>query len=170
MKKKLKELKILRAIHTIVGNGLFDFRTGRVRSVIFVGLGNIFPDFIICGTLRALLWKIAGAKINDVSTAVILKWAFIEYACQLKAGTHLQIGRGTYFCAHAPITLGDHVTISLDCKILTMHHTGKYHEEEVFNSVEIGSHSIIYAGATILPGSSIVAHSIIGAGEIVRRK
>lgn len=121
------------------------------------------------GFARAMFWKLAGAEIDKVTTCVIRKGAFIEYASQLTSGSHLQVGRGTYFCAHAPTVLGQHVTLSVNCMILTMHHEGNQHENEIYRPVSIGDGTIIYAGVTVLPGSCIPANSIIGAGQVVRR-
>jgi acetyltransferase-like isoleucine patch superfamily enzyme len=93
------------------------------------------------------------------------KGAFIEYAKNLKVGTHFHVGRNTFFCAHAPITYGDHVTFSLNCTVLTMHHSGDQHQYEHYPSVGIVAQAIIYAGATILPGSVVESGQVIRAGS-----
>ena len=153
-------------IYEIVGSIRFDFKDHRIVSVFLVSLGNIFPDFIVFSKLRALLWVAAGAHIDKVSTCTIRKGAYIEYAQNLSAGTNFHVGRNTYFCAHAPITCGDHVTFSLNCMILTMHHSGEQHQNEHYSGVEIGEGSIIYAGAIILPGAVVTPKTVIRAGSV----
>jgi acetyltransferase-like isoleucine patch superfamily enzyme len=57
----------------------------------------------------------------------------------------------------------------VNCMILTVHHEGNKHENEIYRPVSIEDETIIYAGVTVLPGSCIPANSIIGAGQVVRR-
>ena len=166
IREHLRGLTLFRLAYELIGAIVFDLKGARYLTVIAVSLGNMFPDLIIFSKLRALLWYIAGAKIEHVSTCTIRKGAFIEYAYNLSAGKNFHVGRNTYFCAHAPIKCGDDVTISLNCMILTMHHTGEKHEIEHFAGVEIGTGAIVYAGAIVLPGSVIVPGSIVPAGLV----
>ncbi len=166
IREHLRGLSLFRLGYELIGSILFDLKGARFLTVIAVSLGNMFPDFIIFSKLRAMLWCLAGAKIEHVSTCTIRKGAFIEYAYNLTAGKNFHVGRNTYFCAHAPIKCGDDVTISLNCMILTMHHTGEKHEIEHFSGVEIGTGTIIYAGAIVLPGSVISPGRIVPAGLV----
>lgn len=162
----LKKCVVCNFVYEVIGSIRFDFKDHRILSVFFVSLGNLFPDFIVFSKLRALLWVVAGANIAKVSTCTIRKGAYIEYAQNLTTGTHFHVGRDTYFCAHAPIICGNHVTFSLNCMVLTMHHSGEQHQNEHRSGVEIGEGSIIYAAAIILPGSVIKPKQVIRAGSV----
>ena len=164
--ESLKRSVVCNFIYEVVGSIRFDFQERRFVSVFFVSLGNLFPDFIVFSKLRALLWVVAGAHIDKVSPCTIRKGAYIEYAQNLFTGTHFHVGRDTYFCAHAPIICGDHVTFSLNCMVLTMHHSGEQHQNEHYSGVEIGEGSIVYAGSIILPGTVLLPKTLIRAGSV----
>ena len=163
--KRVPGTKLLFALSSLF---YADVRSGRLRTLIFIFLGNVLPDLLIFAHIRPFLWRLAGAKIVRPFSCAIRKGAFIEYAWQLRAGSHFQVGRDTYFCAHAPITVGNNVTLSIDCKILTMHHEGLHHEVDIFKPITIADGVIIYAGAILLPGSIINTGTIVSAGAVFR--
>ena len=142
-------------------------RTGRWRAILCGGMASLLPDFVSCAYLRAGLWRLAGAKIHISSTA-IRSGAFIEHPTRFRAGPNLVINRDAYLDGSGGLVFGDNVTVSHGCKILTLQHEGDVHEREVFKRTEIGSNSIIYAGAIILPGAKLAPFTVVAAGAVLR--
>ena len=145
-----------------------DFKTGRLRGVMMVGLSNLLPDLLAFCFLRPYFWKLAGVKLKDCSTVCIRKNAFVEYPNNVSIGSHFQINRDSFLQSNGPITIGNFVTISVDCKILTSSHLGENHEIDVIRSTELRDHCIIYANSIIMPGSTVAEHVIISSGSVLR--
>jgi len=139
-----------------------------MRGVVWVGAANLMPDFFSCGFLRPFFWRLAGAHMSDISNSVIRKNVFVEHPKNLKIGTNFQINRDSYLDASGAINIGDNVTISLGCKVLTISHQGVNHEIDVIRSTTLNSNCIVYAGATILPGSIIEKYVVVAAGSVVK--
>lgn len=145
-----------------------DFQSGRFRGVLLIGLGNLLPDLFGCAVVRAALWRLAGVQLADYSSTVIRAGAFTEYPRNLIAGKNFQINRNTYLGTNDRIVIGDHVTISLNCHILTVSHDGLNHEVDVVAPVTIKSHCLIYANCTILPGSVLEEGVVLAAGSVLK--
>jgi acetyltransferase-like isoleucine patch superfamily enzyme len=145
-----------------------DFLSGRFRGVLLVGLGNLLPDLFGFAVVRAVLWRLAGAQLADYSSTVIRSGAFTEYPRNLIAGTNFQVNRNTYLGTNDRILIGDHVTISVNCNVLTVHHEGRNHEIDVLAPVVIKSHCLIYANCTILPGAVLEEGVVLAAGSVLK--
>jgi acetyltransferase-like isoleucine patch superfamily enzyme len=114
------------------------------------------------------LWKLAGVQLADYSSTVIRAGVFTEYPSNLVIGKNFQINRSSYLDTNGLITIGDHVTISLNCSVLTMSHSGLRHEIDVIAPVVIKSHCLIYANCTILPGTILEEGVVLAAGSVLK--
>jgi acetyltransferase-like isoleucine patch superfamily enzyme len=89
-----------------------------------------------------------------------------------KIGNHVWIGPQAYFDAR-DIILEDYVGWGPGAKVLGSAHTGEPHNVPiiatglVIKPVRVGFGADIGMNASILPGVSIGAHSIVGAGSVV---
>jgi acetyltransferase-like isoleucine patch superfamily enzyme len=145
-----------------------DFAIGRLRGVLFISLGNLLPDLYAFGFIRPIFWKMDGARMLDCGSSVIRTAVFVEKPKNLTVGKQFQINRDSYIDAAGPVLIGDHVTISLGCKLLTLSHEGVQHEIEIIRSIEIRDHAILYANAIILPGSIIEKYVQVAAGAVLK--
>jgi acetyltransferase-like isoleucine patch superfamily enzyme len=168
MKSKLARFKAVRAGWAFVYHMNNDFQHGRFRGVFFIGLGNLLPDFLGCCVLRAILWRMAGAQLADYSTTTIRAGVFTEYPSNLVVGKNFLINRASYLDTNGSILIGDHVTISLKCSVLTISHSGLNHEIDVIAPVVIKSYCLIYANCTILPGSVLEEGVVLAAGSVLK--
>ena len=171
----IQKLKLFFRSYTIVKTAycfsnylLSDLNRGRLRRDLFIGLGNLLPDLLSFAVIRPILWKLAGVKLMDYSTTVIRLGAFTEYPPNLQIGKHFQINRNSYLDTNGQITIGDYVTISLNCSVLTISHSGLRHETDIIKPVFIKDHCIIYANCTILPGAVLEKGVVLAAGSVLR--
>jgi acetyltransferase-like isoleucine patch superfamily enzyme len=147
---------------------LQDLRDGRFRAVLFGGLANLLPDLLAFAFVRTCLWWLAGAKLQGCGTSSLRAGVYIERPKGLAAGHDLHVNRDSYLDASGGLEIGDHVTISVGCCILSMSHAGVIHERKVFGKTRIMSNSIIYAGAIILPGSTVQRYTVVAAGAVLK--
>jgi acetyltransferase-like isoleucine patch superfamily enzyme len=168
LKSIMRRVPGARLLFNIAYYAVADLRNGRFRAVFFSSLANILPDLLACGFVRACLWRLAGAGLQDCATTIIRAGVFIEMPTNLVAGRDFQVNRGSYLDATGGLQIGDNVTISMGCKILSMRHAGVRHEHEVLSKTMISDNSIIYAGATVLPGTKIEKFVIVAAGAVLK--
>jgi acetyltransferase-like isoleucine patch superfamily enzyme len=164
----LKSFGLFRLSYNIMYYFGDEIRSGRLWGVFWVGMANVMPDFYSCGFLRPIFWRVAGAQMADISNSVIRKNVFVEHPRNLFVGRNFQINRGSYLDASGPITIGDNVTISLDCRVLTISHQGANHEIDVIQRTTLKNNCIIYAGATVLPGSTVEDYVLLAAGAVLK--
>lgn len=145
-----------------------DLFTGRARGIFFIGVGNILPDFLCFGFIRPILWRLAGVRLKQISTANIRAKVFTEFPKNLSIGKNFYINRYSYLDTNGKILIGDFVTISLNCYILTIHHSGIFHEKDLIGSVVIRDYCLIYANCTILPGSILEEGVVLAAGSVLK--
>jgi acetyltransferase-like isoleucine patch superfamily enzyme len=168
VKSRLASFRWVRAIWGLIFHIYKDIQMGRFRGVVFVGLGNLLPDFLGFCVLRSICWRLAGVQLADYSTTTIRAGVFTEYPSNLVIGSHFHVNRNSYLGTNGPITIGSHVTISLNCSILTISHAGANHEVDVVAPVIIKSHCLIYANCTVLPGTVLEEGVVLAAGSVVR--
>lgn len=172
MKKRLKSLMIeipgVRLFFNIIYYAAADLRSGRVRAIFFASVASLLPDLLACGFMRACLWRLAGARLQDCATTVVRAGVFIETPTNLVAGRNFQVNRGSYLDATGGLRIGDNVTISVGCSVLSMRHAGPKHEHDVLMNTVISDNSIIYAGASVLPGARIEKFVIVAAGAVLK--
>ncbi len=145
-----------------------DIRRGRFFGVILIGFGNLLPDFLCFAFVRPFFWRMSGVKMAKSSNFVIRKGVFIEYPCNLTVGKDLQVNIDTYLDTNGKITIGDNVTISLNCNILTTSHSGLNHAEISIKPVVIKDHCLIYANCNILPGAILEEGVVLAAGSVLK--
>lgn len=145
-----------------------DIFSGRLRGVVLIGIANLLPDLLAFSLVRSILWRLAGAKLSDYSTTVIRKGVFTEYPHNLVAGKKFHVNRNTYLDTNGKITIGEQVTISLNCQLLTISHSGIHHEIDKVEPIIIKSYCLIYANCTILPGSVLEEGVILAAGSVLK--
>ncbi len=118
----------------------------------------------------ALIREIFGSVGKDV---------WIEPPLTLAFGKTVTIGEGTYINSNLTlvddykIDIGAHVLIAPNVTICTTGHPLHYklrpHGEMYSKQVVIGDHVWIGSNVVIMPGVTIGAHSVIGAGSIVTK-
>lgn len=154
-------------LYIIFSTILEDIRSGRLRTLLFVGLGNFLPDLLIFGYIRPFLWKLAGSKIASPFSSIIRKNCYIEVGRNLVAGRGIQINRNVYFNNHGSIILGNHVRISEGCKLVTDSHKGQTGSEDINKNIVVGNNCLLYVGAILTPGSQMYDGSILTAGSVL---
>jgi len=170
MTKKLASYRVVRTAWAFVSYIVSDFKSGRLRGVLLIGLGNLLPDLLSCAVIRPMLWRLAGVKLADYSSTIIRAGVFTEYPSNLVAGKNFQINRNSYLDTNDKIMIGDYVTISVNCSVLTVSHSGLHHEIDVFAPVVIKDHCLIYANCTILPGAVLEEGVVVAAGSVLKGK
>lgn len=170
MKKKLASYRVVRAAWAFVAYIVSDFKSGRLRGVLLIGLGNLLPDLLSSCVIRSVLWKWAGVKLADYSSTAIRAGAFTEYPSNLEIGKNFMINRNSYLDTNDKIIIGDYVSISLNCSVLTVSHSGLHHEIAILAPVVIKDHCLIYANCTILPGAVLEEGVVVAAGSVLKGK
>lgn len=79
-------------------------------------------------------------------------------------------GIGNYIQAGNGIIFGDNIEVSPGVKIISANHNKKQHLlHDKDKPIKIGSNTLIYSNAVILPGVEIGENVIIGAGSVVTK-
>lgn len=122
---------------------------------------------------------IGSAKVKKIVAEKLSALKNIHFATLIDPSVILsdrvQIGEGCIICAGTimtvDITVGNHVTINLDCTLghddVVEDYVTIYPSVNVSGNVKIGAESEIGTGAQIIQGKSIGKQSIIGAGAVV---
>ena len=82
----------------------------------------------------------------------------IGFNCEVFSGSHVMVGAGTLLAAYTYLIGGDHVA-DLDEDIV--------HSGSTSHGITVGENAWFGAGAKVLDGVKIGAHSIIGTGAVV---
>lgn len=114
-----------------------------------------------------------GAKIGQkvrLSRGIVIHNSY-EGFNELVVGSNCHIGRQTLLDLAAPIRIGDRVTISMRCNLITHVNVGDSQcgIQAVAKPIEIDDDVYIGAGVTVLPGLRIGKRSVVGAGAVVTR-
>jgi putative colanic acid biosynthesis acetyltransferase WcaF len=145
-----------------------DLKLGRARGVLLIGIGNLLPDLLSFSYVRSFIWMLAGVRMSEYSSTTIRAGVFTEYPRNLRLGKNCHINRNTYLDTNGPISIGDYVSISLNCQLLTISHEGIKHEVDEIGGIIIKNFCSVYAGSIILPGAILEegvilsAHSVLG--------
>lgn len=104
---------------------------------------------------------------------VILSPFMVDYGCYCKIGHDTFINHNAYLMDGGGITIGHHCFIGPNCGIYTAVHPILAEERnkglEKALPVVIGDNCWIGGDVTILPGVTIGAHTVIGAGSVVTK-
>ncbi|MCW7482126.1 acyltransferase [Leptospira kanakyensis] len=158
---------LLSFLHLVIHVLIHDLKY-RIKPVILFGFSNFLPDLLVFGILRPFLWRLAGVDIPLFGHCVIRKDVWVDHPEKLKIGNNVQINRGTTISAHGGVTIMDDVTLSFYVGIHSLSHKGLKHEIDVLKPVSIGSGSIIYSHAVILPGTIVGSNCVVGAGALAK--
>ncbi len=108
----------------------------------------------------------AGARIGNL-TVIVAKLNGPK--TNLVIGEGCAIGNAT-FALHAPITIGDNVSIVDNVTVLTASHDLADPEWKMFRrEIKIDDYAWIAQGATLLPGIHIGRGAVVGANAVVTR-
>lgn len=139
----------------------------RIRTLLFVGLGNLLPDTFFFSRIRVYLLFLAGAKFSNPHTCIVRKGFFTEFAKNLRFGDFVQINRDCIISGHAKTEIGNHTFLSYGVKILSISHYGKNNDQDKIEEIIIGERVMIYAGTVIGQGARICDDCVIGANSVV---
>lgn len=129
---------------------------------------NSFITNIPCNRLRILILKLLGASIGGGSR-IDLK-CFVTRPRMLRIGSHTHINRECILRPDAGITIGNCVSISLRCIIITGgHNYNSPFFEGDHQPIVIEDYVWVGTNATILKGVKIGKGAIIAAGAIVTK-
>ena len=117
--------------------------------------------------------RVGRAQLGDgirISRGLVLHNAEHDFA-HLRIGNQCHIGPQVLLDLAAPITIGDRVTISMRCSILTHTNVGdsRCGVAPSKGPVAIEDDAYIGAGATLLSGVRIGAGAVVAAGALVTR-
>lgn len=140
-----------------------------IRETILNIITFIFNEFIThipVSLFRKWMMKCIGIKIGEKSR--IDMHTIVRRPTHIKIGAHTHINRFCFLDALEDISIGNNVSISYYCKIITGSHniksnnfTGEHKPIIIHDYVWIG------IGATILKGVSIGYGAVICAGAVV---
>jgi len=113
------------------------------------------------------------ARVGDgirISRGLVLHNAEHDFA-HLRIGNQCHLGPQVLLDLAAPITIGDRVTISMRCTVLTHTNVGdsRCGVAPSKGPVTIEDDAYIGAGATLLPGVRVGAGAVVAAGALVTR-
>jgi acetyltransferase-like isoleucine patch superfamily enzyme len=148
---------------------LFKDDLPRLRTLFFVGVGNVFPDMFLFGRVRVYCLMLAGAKVSSPNTCIIRKGFFTENAANIEIGSYVQINRNCLISGHGRTRIGDHVFLSYNVQLFTISHQGEMHEKDLIGELNIDSHTVLYANTIILPNCHIGDHVVTAAGAVVTK-
>lgn len=143
--------------------------------LLFVNsLITLFP-FLTAKRLRTALYRMAGFRIGP-RTVIYSKvefWGRSDMHRNFQMGAECRISRGCSIDLNGPVTIGDRVVFGFGVTVVTASHrmddphcrAGKHD----IRPVVIEDGAWIAANAIILPGVTIGARSVVGAGSIVTR-
>ena len=116
---------------------------------------------------REVLSDLFGERI-DPSTAVMLPF-YTDFGQFTRMGKNVFVNMGCTFMDRGGISIGDGALIGPGVKLITENHPPEPHLRRGVRSspIVIGPGAWLGAGATVLPGVSIGANSIVGAGAVV---
>lgn len=119
---------------------------------------------------RAILEELLGS----IGSGTVIRAPFrCDYGSNLRVGSHTFANFGLVALDVAPITIGDHVQIGPNVQLLTPTHPldpGLRRDGwEAAEPISIGDNVWLGGGAIVLPGVSIGADTVVGAGAVVPR-
>jgi acetyltransferase-like isoleucine patch superfamily enzyme len=93
----------------------------------------------------------------------------------LRIGDRVHIGKDVFMDLAAPIEIGDRVTVSMRCILLTHMDAGDSSSEAALRAkrrsgIELCNDAYLGAGATVLAGVRVGSGAVVGAGAVVVRE
>jgi putative colanic acid biosynthesis acetyltransferase WcaF len=148
-----------------------DIGASRLKQIAWYFVNTIFfrnPLNILVSSKTALL-KLFGARLGrgvNIKPAVNIKFPW-----KLQVGDHAWIGEGVWIDNLSEVIIGNNVTLSQGCLLLTGSHD---HTRETFDFISypiiledgvwIGARAVVYGGTTCK------THSILGINSVAERE
>lgn len=141
--------------------------SGWVHHVLYAVLDLIPPPFRTW-ILKALLKRLGANSFVDYGCFIRYPWT-----CSIGTGTIINNGckfYGSHNVSGIEVVIGDHCAIAPNVQIYTAGHDySSLALNDIAQSVTVGNHVWIGAGAIILPGVKIGEGAVVGAGSVVTR-
>jgi maltose O-acetyltransferase len=119
---------------------------------------------------RVLLERLLGSVGEDT---VLRPPLFVDYGQQLRIGARCFANFGLVALDVAPITIGDDVQIGPNVQLLTPTHPVdpelRRDKWEAAEPITIGDNVWLGGGVIVLPGVTIGANTVVGAGAVVTK-
>jgi putative colanic acid biosynthesis acetyltransferase WcaF len=118
------------------------------------------------GSLRRALLRAFGAKIG---AGVVLKPRVnVKYPWNLEIGDHAWIGEAVWIDSLAKVVVGRNACLSQGVMVETGNHDwSKPGFDLLLGEVEIAEGAWAAARSTLLPGSRLGSHAVLGAGSVL---
>ncbi len=154
---------------------MWDIHKYKMKYIINYYLLNIINIFIPHPKLRALYFKLLGAKIGK--NVRIEKVTFIQVQHTIKnlcCNDNTFIGSGVTLDLSAPITLDKYAAVAPGCTILTHQDLGEFNGnilssiyQKKISEVYLERNVVVGVDSTILAGVRIGKFSVVGAKSLV---
>ena len=123
---------------------------------------------------RARRRELLGELLGDVGEGTEIRSPFhVDYGTQISIGTRCFANYGLVALDVATITIGDDVQIGPNVQLLTPTHPleaePRRQKWEAAQPIVIGDNVWLGGGVIVLPGVSIGADTVVGAGAVVTR-
>jgi len=117
-----------------------------------------------------ILRELLGAFAED---AYVQPPLHCDYGYSISIGARSFLNFGTVILDGAPVTIGEDVQIAAGVQLLTVSHPldakARHERWETARPIVIGDGAWLGGGVIVLPGVSIGADAVIGAGSVVTR-
>ena len=120
--------------------------------------------------IRAAFEELTGKPVDD--SLILIPPFYADHGLNITVGRGVFIGYECMFTGHAPIDIADGVMIANRVNLVTSGHPVEPADRKAYITAEpitIGPNVWIATAATILPGVSIGADSVVAAGAVVTR-
>lgn len=143
--------------------------------VIAYVLLNVLAPLVPHPKVRALYLRLLGARIGRGVRIENVRFVQIQgRIAHLECEDHAFIGSGVTLDLTAPIRLGRCAIVAPGCTLMTHQDFGHFNGGElsrlfpkVAEAVTIGDHAVVGCDTTVLAGSTIEHHTLIGAKSLV---
>ena len=157
-----------------VNNSLYkttiDIGASKITQVAWYLTNIIFfkNPFFIFSSLKCFILKCFGAKLGK---GVVIKPSVnIKYPWKLQLGNYVWLGEYVWIDNLSEVRVGDHVTLSQGCLLLTGSHD---HARESFDfissPISLENGAWIGAKAVVFGGVTCKTHSILGIGSVAEK-
>jgi len=118
--------------------------------------------------IRAAFAELTGKPVDD--SFILIPPFYADHGLNISVGRRVFVGYDCMFTGHAPIDIADGVMIANRVSLVTSGHPVEPDERQAYITAEpitIGPNVWIATAATILPGVTVGAGSVVAAGAVV---